>query len=263
MQKAIKGSITPPIFKKQNNAEICTIFDKICSPESKAVDKMKTVLYNFLQEKDDFNQKMTEYRLTKEDLYSELKIWGNELKSKVLAVGCGGTALTLLGYKVSTKDVDFLIPITSEAKSLLRFMQSRGYKEATGSGYKHPEKPWIFDIFVGQRLFQTDLLDPIQEKGKHRVIDKFGKLTLATLNPDDLIISKMFRGDAVDVEDCITLLKSEDLDLQQLAERYKETASYYTHPTDPKKHLKYLIDEMKLEKLDSTDLEEMYKKWKT
>ena len=43
----------------------------------------------------------------------------------------------------------------------------------------------------------------------------------------DLIISKMFRGDEVDIQDSLILFKNERVDLKKLEKRYRETAKYY------------------------------------
>jgi hypothetical protein len=176
-------------------------------------------------------------------------------------VACGGTALTLLGYKESTRDVDLLVPIPNDYEALIRLLESLGYKPATGNGWKHPNVPWIFDLFRGQTIFQTELLDPIHEKENHRTIFEFNKLTLACLNPADLIISKMFRGTDVDVQDSVLMLKSEPLDLHYLAERYKETADYYYNPAICKTNLGYLIDGLDREGIDSKSLKEVKEQW--
>lgn len=151
-----------------------------------------------------------------------------------------GTALTLLNYKESTKDVDLLIPDPKHYDSIVKIIKSLGYRHATGSGYLHPQGTWLFELYRGQTIFQTELLDPIQEPGNHRIIKQFRMLTLACLNPEDLIISKMFRGIMVDVEDSILLLRSEVIDLKNLAERYKATGDYYYNPPDCKHKLTYL-----------------------
>ena len=52
-----------------------------------------------------------EYRLTQKDLLQTLGAWNGFLNKKVHLIACGGTALTLLGVKESTKDVDLLIPV--------------------------------------------------------------------------------------------------------------------------------------------------------
>ncbi len=84
---------------------------------------------------------------------------------------------------------------------------------------------------------------------------------MTCLNPDDLVISKMFRGTLVDVQDSIVMIKAENMDLEQLAERYKETAGYYYHPQICKKNLGYLITDLKEQNIDATPLQEMYEQW--
>lgn len=84
---------------------------------------------------------------------------------------------------------------------------------------------------------------------------------MACLNPDDLIISKMFRGTLVDVQDSIAMIKSARLDLKALAARYKDTAEYYFNPSECKKNLDYLIDELERQELDASDLREIGDSW--
>lgn len=201
------------------------------------------------------------YRLTNTDLFQALEAWNDVLGKRVFVAACGGTALTLYGYKESTKDVDLLVPDPAHYKSIIKAITKLGYKQATGNGYKHPDGTWIFDLFRGQTIFQTELLDPVQTEGKHRVIREYEHVIIACVNPDDLIISKMFRGTQVDVKDSVLMIKSEDLDLAALAKRYRETASYYHNPDACKTNLKYLIDELKLQKVDATPLREISNKW--
>ncbi len=86
-------------------------------------------------------------------------------------------------------------------------------------------------------------------------------LVLACLNPDDLIISKMFRGTLVDVQDSIVMIKSARLDLKALAVRYKSTAEYCFNPSECKKNLDYLTDELERQELDASDLREISDSW--
>jgi len=39
-----------------------------------------------------------------------LSIWDSYLRKKVHLIACGGTALTLMTIKESTKDIDLIIP---------------------------------------------------------------------------------------------------------------------------------------------------------
>jgi hypothetical protein len=47
-----------------------------------------------------------EYRIDKESLLNIISAWDSFLKRGVHLIACGGTALTLLGIKASTKDED-------------------------------------------------------------------------------------------------------------------------------------------------------------
>ncbi len=51
-----------------------------------------------------------EYRLGKEQLLNIMVEWNRFLKRKVNLIACGGTAMTLLDVKPSTKDIDFMVP---------------------------------------------------------------------------------------------------------------------------------------------------------
>ena len=64
---------------------------------------------------------MSIYRQGKNELLSTLKEWDKLMPSrtKIHLIACGGTALTLLGYKESTKDVDFIVPVEKEYELLV------------------------------------------------------------------------------------------------------------------------------------------------
>jgi len=49
-----------------------------------------------------------EYRIDKDTLLDTLSVWNSHLKRKVHLIACGGTALTLLNVKESTKDIEKL-----------------------------------------------------------------------------------------------------------------------------------------------------------
>ena len=57
-----------------------------------------------------------EYRLNRNQLLEIMEEWNRFLRRKVHLIACGGTAMTLLGVKSSTKDVDFMAPNISEYK---------------------------------------------------------------------------------------------------------------------------------------------------
>jgi hypothetical protein len=160
-------------------------------------------------------------------------------------IACGGTALTLLGYKASTKDVDFLVPNEKEYKRLVEFLRRAGYAQCTGYGWKRPEETIIFDLYPGKRVYQTELLtSPLTPKG-NRKIREWDKIYLGALNPVDLIISKMFRGDEVDIQDALILFKNEKVNLKKFEKRYRETAKYYFGEDKVLRNLEVLLARLK------------------
>lgn len=59
---------------------------------------------------------MIQNRIDKETLLRTLSLWNGYLKRKVHLIACGGTALTLMDLKESTKVVDLIIPSDKEYK---------------------------------------------------------------------------------------------------------------------------------------------------
>jgi len=174
----------------------------------------------------------TEYRIGKEQLWSVLEAWDPYMPKKVHLIACGGTALTIQDIKPSTKDVDFLVPVAEEYAALISTVKKLGYSQVTGSGWSRGERDFIFDFFPGNTVYITELLDSPLKKKNHVKIKSFKKLYVGALNDYDLVITKMFRGTSVDIEDCLALIQSRKgkFDLEKLKNRYKETADYDVNP---------------------------------
>ena len=168
-----------------------------------------------------------EYRVNRENLLAELEGWNLFLKRKVNLIACGGTALTLLGIKPSTKDIDFMVPNTDEYAYLVKTLIDLGYRKVTGYGFARDNR-FIFDLFWGNRIHTTELLEtPLRDKG-NIFYDEFTYIYMGILNFYDLIISKLFRGTQIDFEDCVMLakVKRNEIDLNIFKERFLATASY-------------------------------------
>ena len=168
------------------------------------------------------------YRVLADELMETLGAWDELIpgREKIRLIACGGTALTLLGYKESTKDVDFLLPDESEYGRLAGFLEEAGYDPVTQYGWKRPEENIIFDLYPGKKIYSTELLTSPLEKGGNRRLRAWRKIYLGVLNPLDLVISKMFRGTEADIEDSLALVEREKVDLKKLEGRYRETAKY-------------------------------------
>ena|SRR3989338_1985867 len=184
-----------------------------------------------------------EYRVTAAELKRTLASWDALFpgRGKLHLIACGGTALSLLGYKASTKDVDFLVPNEKEYERLVKFLIRAGYERVAGQGWMRPGEVLQYDLYPGKRVFQTELIDSPLEGNGHRKLWEGKKIYLGVLNAADLIITKLFRGTEQDVEDCLTLLEHEALSLQALEARYRETARYEVSEERVIKNLEHFL----------------------
>lgn len=168
-----------------------------------------------------------EYRIDKDGLFQRLGAWNDFLKRKISLIACGGTALTLLGIKASTKDIDLLVPVTEEYDYLIKTLKDLGYKSASGAGWARDDG-FIFDLFRGKRVHMTELLESPLDRGNNIAVKEFAHIYLGVLNYYDLLISKLFRGTGIDMEDCLELMRARkaEINMEKLVRRFNETASY-------------------------------------
>ncbi|RLG29985.1 hypothetical protein DRN98_07805 [Methanosarcinales archaeon] len=170
------------------------------------------------------------YRTTGRHLLDTIDNWENLIDFKVNLIACGGTALTLLEIKESTKDIDMIVPVQKEHERLMVFLRSIGYQQK-GNGLIHPDDPnFLYQFWTGSRVFTTQLLDSPLEPDRNIPIKQWGHIYLGALNPQDLIITKMFRGTQVDLDDSVAAFSKFQMDPTALLERYAETAKYDLNP---------------------------------
>lgn len=179
-----------------------------------------------------------EYRIDRTGLLDRLSAWDGFLKRRVHLIACGGTALTLLDIKPSTKDIDLIIPDISEYDYLIGILQQLGYKSASGWGWQRGDG-FIFDLFRGNAVHTTGLLDSPLNKGMNIPFKEFEHIYLGILNYYDIVITKLFRGTTVDIDDCMLLIKNKnkDIDLKILEKRFREAASYDVSQKNVNKNL--------------------------
>lgn len=168
------------------------------------------------------------YRLNKEDLLKNMAVWNGFLNKKVHLIACGGTAMTLLDVKESTRDVDFMVPVEGEYRYLIKILGQLGYISSSASGWRRPSEVYIYDLFRGNRIHTTELIDSPLNAGGHSLIKEFSRLYIGVLNHYDLIVSKLFRCTSVDVDDCLALMKArkKEIDMNMLREHFREMAQY-------------------------------------
>lgn len=198
-----------------------------------------------------------EYRISDSDLLNTLDNWDNLMDFRVRLIACGGTALTLLKIKDSTKDIDFIVPEENEYDRLMKFLKALNYRDR-GGGLAHEDDPnFIYQFWRGNRVFTTDLLDSPLEAGKHILIKKWTHIYLGVLNLIDLIITKMFRGTPVDREDCIAVFATGQVNAEELLEKYSEAGRYDLNPEKVMQNLVYLAEGLSEQQLIN---DEFYKK---
>lgn len=134
---------------------------------------------------------------TKSDLIKWLKKLDNKLDRPIILIAVGGTAMTLLNLKESTRDVDFCI----KGEDSERFR-----KLIKGAKFK-------IDVFIDGFIFSEQLPDDyIDIANEHNEVE-FKNIKLKTLNPLDIIITKAARYNERDEEDIATLTKKQDFRL--------------------------------------------------
>jgi len=156
--------------------------------------------------------------------------------------------MTLMGVKDSTKDIDLVLPDIDEREYLINILPQLGYKPKTGSGWAR-DNGFIFDLFRGNFVHTNQLLESPLEEGNHQLIKEFSHIYLGVLNYYDIIISKLFRGNTVDNEDCLALIKSkkEEIDFMKLDKRFRETASYDVSEAKILKNWEYFLGYLRRE----------------
>src|SRR3989338_892203 len=189
-----------------------------------------------------------EYRIDRERLLEIIGEWDSYLRRKVRLIACGGTAMTLLGVKVSTKDIDLIVPEIAEYEYLIDNLKQLGYKPVTGNGWSRDET-FIFDIFRGKKVHTTELLESPLDEGNNYLVKEFAHIYLGALNYYDLIISKLFRGKGADFDDCVALMKVKggEINIGHLEKRFHETASYEISEEKVNENLERFIDMLKKE----------------
>jgi hypothetical protein len=191
------------------------------------------------------------YRISGIDLLDTLENWDSLMNFRIRLIACGGTALTLLNIKESTKDIDLIVPVKNEYDKLMKFLKALDYRYK-GNGLAHEDDPnFIYQFWCGNRVFTTDLLESPLMENKHILINSWPHIYLGVLNLTDLIITKMFRGTPADREDCIAAFATGQVDAEKLLDRYSEAARYDLNPEKVLQNFVYLTEDLHEEQLIS------------
>lgn len=154
------------------------------------------------------------------ELYELLESLSKYFDEPVKMYALGGTALTILGIKPSTRDIDVNIHSTKEYNYTLKIFEEVGFKRK-GTIRWLTQEGMMFDVFSNYFILGTQILHDCLELSKF--IKSFGKIELYTLSFEDIIITKLARGDDRDFIDIKNIFEMNKINLHSLAKRYKET----------------------------------------
>lgn len=153
---------------------------------------------------------------TKQDLLAFIQKLDSFIDKSLTMIALGGTALTLLNLKSSTRDIDFIIS-SKDAPVLLELFASLGFKEVA-------ERRWltnegiIIDVYLDDYIVNVKLLKPSEKDSTF--LRAFEHITVRVLNYYDIIITKIDRGDIRDFEDIKNILEKTDIKIPILIRKF-------------------------------------------
>ena len=200
-----------------------------------------------------------EKEINAEELFELIGSISKFIEKEVKMYALGGTALTILNIKKSTMDVDINIESNGEYQYICKIFDDLGFEK---KGIRWISQEGLaFDMFCGSNILGTELLPDCIAKSKF--IKSFGNIQLHTLPLEDIIISKLARGDSRDFEDIKMILQTEKINLKKLAHRYKETMKTSIVATYKQKLLDLIEIKFKEWKFSlDNDLIDEVKEWK-
>lgn len=159
------------------------------------------------------------------------------LPRKLTLIAVGGTALTLLGKKASTRDVDFCFLDKASMRSFISLAEKLGYKRAGPNRFIG--KGIAIDIYSDGYIFCVQLLNDYAKKAVK--IKEMQKIDLYSLAPMDLLITKAARFNDRDKEDMLAIIQSFDVAQKELVMRWIDTMEF-SLVRDAKENLSLLLD---------------------
>lgn len=148
-----------------------------------------------------------------------------ELGRRITPVAVGGTAMTLLGVKPSTIDVDFTIPS-------LYYREFQRALKATPHGFR-------IDCWRNGMVFSQ--VPPEDYLKKARTIDAgMRNIALKALHPVDIVVTKVGRLDERDIQDIEACIRKFKLTKDKIARRGKQI-QYVGYEENYKANLGYVL----------------------
>jgi len=142
------------------------------------------------------------------DLTASLSRIGSRLGRKISAYLIGGCAMTLMGRKVATKDIDIVFSSTDDARDFMAAAQSTGfeyvleptneYNALGASAIMEDNRGMRFDIFDRQVCRALELSKGM--KSRARLYRGFGNLDVYLMSPEDIFLFKGITERETDID---------------------------------------------------------------
>lgn len=152
----------------------------------------------------------------KSALFDFLSVLNEDLPKKIILIAVGGTAMTLLDLKQSTIDIDFTIPGCDR----LEFEQA----------LKNNPPGYRVDRWTDGCIFCQTL--PKDYLAKSTQIMEFSNISLRALHPVDIIVTKIGRLNARDLQDIEACIKRANVSEAEIKERALLVVQTYVGPEE-------------------------------
>ncbi len=141
-----------------------------------------------------------------------LEVLNGDLTRKITLVAAGGTAMTLLDLKPSTIDIDFTMP-SADRVELEQVLKNNppGYRVDRWS-----------DGFIYCQKLPRDYLE------KSIRIKELSHINLRALQPLDIVVTKIGRLSARDLQDIESCIKKCNISMTEIQQRAKSVLESYT-----------------------------------
>jgi hypothetical protein len=167
--------------------------------------------------------------ISERSLLQFLESFDPELTRRILLIAIGGTAMTLLGIKASTKDIDFNIPSEEDFKEFSRV------RDKIKPGVK-------IDCWSSNTIF-SEILPEDYIKIAIEYPSNLQKIEIKLLNPIDIACSKISRfneSDREDIKDCIGKTGITRTQMRKRAHKYSQAGSERIF----NENLEYILENM-------------------
>lgn len=143
----------------------------------------------------------------RENLLDFIKLVDEEINEPIRIIAIGGTAMTVLGLKTSTIDVDLDFPTR---KDMQTFENAR---RIINPGFR-------IDVFLGSQIFSQNIPSDYETNALPiKTRKSFKEVKLFCLHPLDIVVTKLGRLNDRDVEDIQACIKKYKLTREQVKVR--------------------------------------------